>query len=317
MTPLPILHLVYNRTDTTQRVFEAIRRARPARLYVAGDGPRADLPGDVEAVERVRAIVQQVDWDCELRTSFSDENQGCRIAVSGAIDWFFENEEMGIILEDDCIPDPSFFPFCETLLARHRDDARIMMISGNNFQSVPNPVPRPFGPGRGVAARSSYYYSRHTHIWGWATWRRAWQHYDVGMRLWLEVSDSGWLEQMVDRPSKVKYWRHTFAQVHAGRVDTWDTQWLFACWIQSRLWIIPQVNLVTNIGFSHARATHTILASPFAEVPAESISFPLEHPPFVICNRTADRHDDDLMSHPLQLLRNRVRYRVAKLRGRG
>ena len=248
MTPLPILHLVYNRTDTTQRVFEAIRRARPARLYVAGDGPRADLPGDVEAVERVRAIVQQVDWDCELRTSFSDENQGCRIAVSGAIDWFFENEEMGIILEDDCIPDPSFFPFCETLLARHRDDARIMMISGNNFQSVPNPVPRPFGP---------------------------------------------------------------------GRVDTWDTQWLFACWIQSRLWIIPQVNLVTNIGFSHARATHTILASPFAEVPAESISFPLEHPPFVICNRTADRHDDDLMSHPLQLLRNRVRYRVAKLRGRG
>ena len=153
----PVLFLVFNRPDTTAQVFEAIRQAKPPRLYVASDGAREDKEGELEKVKQVREIVSQVDWNCEVKTLFRDKNLGCKIAVSSAIDWFFEQEEMGIILEDDCLPHPTFFRFCQELLERYRDDERIGMISGNNFQ---------FGR---KCTDYSYYFSMYSHIWGWAS----------------------------------------------------------------------------------------------------------------------------------------------------
>lgn len=172
---VPVLLLIFNRPDTTQRVFHEIRGASPLQLFISADGPRENKPGEFEKCQITRDIVRQVDWDCEVYTNFRDKNLGCKIAVSSAIDWFFENVEEGIILEDDCLPSFSFFRFCEELLEKYRDDERIMQIGGTNLLS------------EWQRSDDSYYFSKYGAIWGWATWRRAWQYYDVNMKLWPEV----------------------------------------------------------------------------------------------------------------------------------
>jgi len=173
----PVLFLVYKRPDTTRQVFEAIRQAKPPRLYVAADGPKKNVPGEAEKVKQVREIISNgVDWDCEVKTLFRDENLGCKYGPVEGINWFFKNEEEGIILEDDTLPSQSFFWFCQELLERYKDDTRIMVISGDNFQN---------GITRGTC---SYYFSRYNHIWGWASWRRAWKYYSVDMKLWPDVA---------------------------------------------------------------------------------------------------------------------------------
>lgn len=187
----PVLFLVYKRPDTTRQVFEAIRQAKPPRLYIAADGPKKDLPEEAEKVKQVRDIVLSgVDWDCEVETLFRDENLGCKYGVSGGIDWFFENEEEGIILEDDTLPSQSFFWFCQELLERYKDDKRIMAISGDNFQN---------GIKRGAC---SYYFSRYNHIWGWASWRRAWGYYSVNMKLWPDIAKSSVIEQLFEKKNR-------------------------------------------------------------------------------------------------------------------
>ena len=170
----PVLFLIFNRPETTEIVFSVIRKAEPPRLYVAADGPRPDYPNDAESCEIVRAIATDVNWDCKVKTLFRDQNLGCKLAASKAIDWFFEQELEGIILEDDCLPDQSFFWFCQELLGKYRDDTRIMHIGGTNFQ---------FGKER---TKYSYYFSRYAHVWGWASWRRAWKFYDVEMKNWRD-----------------------------------------------------------------------------------------------------------------------------------
>lgn len=167
-----VLFLVFNRPDTTRQVLDSIRQARPPRLYVAADGAREDRPGERERCERVRGIATDVDWPCEVHTLFRARNLGCKTAVSGGISWFFEQEEEGIILEDDVLPDQSFFVFCEELLERYRHEAKVTMISGDYFH------------GNNHQPTASYFFSRYTHIWGWASWRRAWQHYDREMAQW-------------------------------------------------------------------------------------------------------------------------------------
>lgn len=276
----PVLFLVFNRPDTTRQVFEAIRQARPLKLYVAADGPRKSQPGEADRVAEVRNIATQVDWPCEVKTFFREENLGCKMAVSGAIDWFFENEEMGIILEDDCLPHPDFFYFCETLLHRFRLDNRVFMITGDNFQN---------GQHRGDA---SYYFSKYNHIWGWASWRRAWKYYQVNLSFWPEWSvSSHWKSTMPDK-IEARYWFKNFDSVYRGNIDTWDYQWTACVWKNNGLTATPNVNLVSNIGFGE-EATHTSASnSTLAHLPVNTLGA-IKHSDDVIQDLSADKYTFD------------------------
>ena len=273
----PVAFLIFNRPDVTASVFAEIARARPPKLLVVADGPRADRPGEREACAAARAVVGRVDWDCEVLTNFAEANMGCRARVSSGITWVFEQVEEAILLEDDCLPHPSFFPFCEELLARFRDDERVMAVSGDNFQLGRRRTP------------DSYYFSRYAHIWGWATWRRAWRHYDVGIERWAELRDSPWLRETLGDAEAAEYWGHVFDETYAGRVNTWDYQWLFAVWARGGVAALPEVNLVSNIGWGGG-ATHTSAAtSNISNLPAEAMRYPLRHPRGVGPHAEADR----------------------------
>ena len=273
----PIAFLIFNRPDTTEKVFEAIREAKPPKLLVVADGPRKDRPGEAEKCQATRAIIDRVDWQCEVLTNYADLNLGCKLRVSSGLDWVFNNVEEVIILEDDCLPHPSFFRFCEELLNYYRDDRRIMAISGDNFQ---------FGRKR---TEYSYYFSRYHHCWGWASWRRAWQHYDIEMKLWQRIRDGNWLESILEEPSAIRYWSKIFQATYDQDINTWDYQWMFTCWLQSGLTVLPNVNLVSNIGFGR-EGTHTKDSKiKFANLPVQQMHFPLQHPPFMIRCTLADR----------------------------
>lgn len=275
MTLSPIAFLIFNRPDTTRRVFAEIAKARPPNLLVIADGPRADHPDDAEKCAAVRAVIDGVDWDCEVLTNYSDVNLGCKRRISSGLNWVFDIVEEAIILEDDCLPHPTFFRFCEELLDKYREDKRIAMISGNNFQ---------FGRKR---TEYSYYFSRYPHIWGWASWRRAWDNYDVDMKLWPEIRDGRWLEGLLDNKKSVCYWNYIFENVYKGKIDSWAYQWTFSCWIQSALTILPNVNLVSNIGFG-SEAVHTIEKNKFSNMETEPIKFPISHPPYIMRDSVAD-----------------------------
>jgi hypothetical protein len=273
-----VLFLVFNRPDTTRRVFEAIRAARPPRFYVAADGPRGNHPDDARLCEETRRVATGVDWPCEVKVLFRDTNLGCKRGASGGIDWFFEHEEEGIVLEDDVLPLSSFFPFCEELLARYRQDPRVSMISGCNL------IASHFQP------QESYLFVKYGHIWGWASWRRAWTNFDIEMKLWPSWRDGGGLRRLSpnDRPFQA-YWRDTLDRAHGGQIDTWDYQWQIACWRASQLAVQPAVNLTRNIGFRPG-ATHTSSDEPDfvrASIPRE-MTFPLRHPHNVIGSPSAD-----------------------------
>lgn len=273
----PILFLLFNRPDLTQRVFERIRQAAPQRLFIAADGPRPGMPTDVELCAQARQVVEWIDWKCEVHTLFRETNLGCKQAVSSAIDWFFEHVEEGIILEDDCVPHPTFFRFCAELLERYRDDERIMVISGDNFQQGRQRTPY------------SYYFSCYTHIWGWATWRRAWRYYDGDMKHWPELRQTSWLLDVLGDEVSATYWRNIFDKAHAGKIDSWAYPWISSCWAQNGLTILPEVNLVSNIGFGDA-ATHTKKGdSRIANLPTAAMKFPLRHPPYMVRHLEADR----------------------------
>src|SRR5262249_49404554 len=243
LTKVPVLFLVFNRPETTARVMEAIRAAGPERLYVAADGPQDGKTGEAERCADVRQIATRVDWPCEVRTLFRERNLGCRQAVSNAITWFFEQEQEGVILEDDCLPSQSFFPYCAELLAHFRDDERIMCITGNNFQQDMSGYPY------------SYYFSKYVHVWGWATWRRAWRSYDDTMKLYPEYIDFNFSKSRSPSSSFIAYWKGELDKVYRRTLDTWDYVWMFSCWANSGLTCTPRVNLVSNIGFG-PDATH-------------------------------------------------------------
>jgi hypothetical protein len=278
----PVALIIFNRPDTTAKVFDAIRQAKPPLLLVIADGARSTKVGEAEKCAATRAIIDGVDWDCEVRTNYSDVNLGCGKRVSSGIDWVFQQVEEAIILEDDCLPHLSFFQFCEELLAEYRHDPRIMAISGNNFQKGQH------------YSDASYYFSRYNHVWGWASWRRAWQHYDFAMTKWPEIRDKGWLNSVFEHSDSVRYWTAEFDKVYGGQIDTWDYQWTFACWIQNSLTILPEVNLISNLGFN-ADATHTKKDTPFANQSLYPAKLPLVHPRFVLRNSVADRFTDSIM----------------------
>jgi len=240
----PVLFLIFNRPDTTKRVFESIREAKPPRLYIAADGARKDRIGEAELCEQTREITNNVDWKCEVKTLFRAENLGCKNAVSSAINWFFENEEEGIILEDDCLPNQSFFVFCQELLNYYRSDERVMHIGGTNFLD-----------GK-IIGDASYYFSNIHHIWGWATWRRAWKYYDIEMKGYDNFIDNRKLKKLYPELSYQQLWKDMFGKIKNGELNTWDYQWTLSIWENDGLGIIPNQNLISNIGFSY-QATHT------------------------------------------------------------
>lgn len=238
-----VLFLLFNRPHTTKLVFEAISKAKPPRLYVASDGPRLGKSGEKEKVDKARQIITQVDWDCEIKTHFRDEHLGCGKALSDAITWFFDNEEEGIILEDDCLPNKSFFCFCDMLLERYRTDMRVWQISGFNPLGI-------------FPSENNYFFSKYGPIWGWASWRRAWRYYDYNIKLWPKLKHDRTFTHFCDNLYE-RFWRNRiFDDIYNLKIDTWDYQWSFAKLINSGLSIIPSYNLVENIGFS-MDATHT------------------------------------------------------------
>ncbi len=241
----PILLLGFIRHQSAQKVFNEIRKVRPKKFFLAVDGPRENKPGEEELCQATRNIANQVDWDCEVKTLFQKNNLGCGLGSVTAINWFFENVEDGIIFDDDCLPNQSFFYFCQELLEYYRNNEKIMHIGGNNFQK---------GKKRGF---SSYYFSQYTHNWGWATWRRAWKYNDFGL-----ISAD--------------------AQKHI-----WDKQWLLSVRKKKGLAILPNLNLVSNIGFGEG-ATHTNEITEHLNLPTQEIIFPLIHPKIILRHRFAD-----------------------------
>ena len=264
----PVLFLVFNRLEQTKKVFDVICKTKPPRLYIASDGPRESCHGENEIVEAVRDYVMtNINWQCEVKTLFRKKNLGCKYAVSKAITWFFDNEEMGIILEDDCVPSLSFFLFCQELLEKYKNDTRVWHIGGTNPIDKDN-------------ISNSYYFSLYNRIWGWASWRRAWKYYDVNIRFWPVIKTNKILYNIFNR-KEAKYYEKIFDEVYNGNIDTWDYQWFLIRLLNGRA-IIPTTNLVTNIGFGEG-ATHTInVDSELSELKRSDIMFPLKHPQFII-----------------------------------
>ncbi len=295
----PILFLIFNRPDKTRAVFDTIRQAQPARLYVAADGPRSE--GEAAICQETRAIVDEVDWPCEVQTLFRDHNLGCGRAVSGAITWFFEHEPEGVILEDDILVDPDFFDFAAEMLERYRDDPRVTSI--NAFNMLSDDLP----------SDDSYFFSAFWGAWGWASWRRAWAHYDFDLSDLGTPSSIDAISNMCPTPGGLQHWMETFSNVKNGKVDTWDYQWQFAQWMNSGLTIIPQKNMVQNIGFDGS-ATHTTNPdAKEASLQAHPLPRPLTHPASVL--RDADM-DEYAARNILKIKPLRFRKRLKKwLRG--
>lgn len=280
--PGALLLLVFNRPQTTRQVWEWVRQARPARLYIAADGARSSRAGEDVRVNEVRQIVNAgVDWTTEVKLLFRERNFGCKNAVSSAIDWFFEHEEEGVILEDDCLPGADFLPFCYSLLDYYRHNEQVMHISGNNFLN-----------GK-IEMAESYYFSKLTHIWGWATWRRAWKHYDVEMKTWPEKMKQGLINEIWMKRSQVNYWQKKFSQMYNGEIDTWDYQWTYAVWANNGLAINPKVNLVKNIGFDED-ATHTKKESWWLVNEVEPLPV-ISHPSQIKVNHQADDYSSSFL----------------------
>jgi hypothetical protein len=271
----PVLFLIFNRFDTAKQVFDSIKNAKPQKLYLASDGARENKVGEGELVLNIREwVISNIDWECEVKTLFREKNLGCGCAVNQAIDWLFENEEMGIILEDDCLPSKSFFPFCDENLKKYKNDTRISAISGDNFH-----------PDR--LTSNSYFFSKFTYIWGWATWRRSWESHKLIMKN---------IDDIIDIPLKTLSINHKLAnqrvinnatKAYKGDIDTWDYQWILSNYLNNGLVITPRVNLIKNIGFG-SEATHTTEINSKLCVETQEMPIPLNHPLVMLSNNVYD-----------------------------
>jgi hypothetical protein len=274
----PVAMFIFNRRDVTARVFAEVRRAQPKQLFLISDGARSDRPGEERQVSLTREIVTGIDWECDVKTLFADQNMGCKKRVSSGLAWVFEQVEDAIILEDDCLPHPSFFAYCQELLDRYRDDERIGAISGNNFQEGMSRTPH------------SYYFSKYFHCWGWASWRRTWQNFDLNFQTWPSFRDQGGLLSVADSPTESWYWTRLFNEQYSGdtKVSSWAYPWLYSAWAQNALTILPDVNLISNIGFSGEGTHCTDSDSEFANMDVYDIGT-LQHPETVFRSVEADK----------------------------
>jgi hypothetical protein len=263
----PVGFMIFNRPAKTARVFEEIRRARPEKLFIIADGPRNNE--EAPKCQEVRNIVEKIDWPCQVFKNYADHNLGCKQRFASGLDWLFQNVEKAIILEDDCLPDPSFFPFCQELLERFSDDPRVMQISGYNFSAMD----------KKFHCADSYYFSEFNPILGWATWRRAWRLCDLDVKNWPELKKNNFLSKIISDPAVVNHYTNLFDRYYAQKIDGWDAQWYLARWLNSGLSAIATKNLISNIGFDQeayhaARDPNDIRA----KLPVQSMTFPLIHP---------------------------------------
>lgn len=292
----PILFLIFNRPETTRLVFAEIKKARPTKLFVAADGPRINNPDDVKNCQLARDVIQGIDWPCEVKTLFQKNNLGAGRGSATAIDWFFENVEEGIVLEDDDIPDQSFFQFCENLLEYYRDNEKVMMISGNNFQFDKKEI------------RESYYFSIYPLQWGWASWRRAWKKYDYAISTLPHFKASEKISSILRKPIQQKYWLNIFDMVYGGKDSSvWDYQWAYAIWDNDGVCVTPKRNLITNVGFG-PDATHTKKVMQISNVPAKRIDFPLVHPKVIRVNIKADEYTSRFIYGPKRYKNKMIKF---------
>ena len=275
-----VVLIIFRRPDTTQRVFQAIRDVRPKQLFIVADGPRSDIRGEREKCQATRRVVAKdnIDWDCKVYRNYADENMGCKHRFVSGLDWVFEQVDEAIILEDDCLPNNSFFRFQDAMIEKYRSDNRIMHVAGTNMG-----VDRSF-------EKNSYYFSKQTFIWGWGTWKRAWKKYDAKIEMWknLRKEKNIWKDILVNK-REIKVRKRLWNRVFKGEIDTWDYQWLFNVLVNGGMSVVPNDNLVSNIGFG-IEAVHTSNTdSPFSNLPLEKMSFPLNHPDTVLRDVDADK----------------------------
>jgi hypothetical protein len=268
--------LVFNRPEMTRTLAQVIAAARPPAVYVFGDGPRPDRPDDAPLIAATRAVIDAIDWPCPVYTSYSEENLGTKYRPATGLDWVFEQVEEAIFLEDDCLPDHSFFRFCDELLERYRHDERVMMIGGDNFL-----------PGPPLTA-DSYLFTTYIHIWGMATWRRAWRYYDVEIRAWQRLRGTTFLDDTLPTRGVVGVWRNAFDRIATDAVRTWDHQFQLSALMRGGVCAIPVTNLVSNVGFG-PDATHATVMNPLlSDVERVPLAFPLRHPDEIVVNRRYD-----------------------------
>ena len=305
---IPILFIIFNRIEPTKQVFERIKKIQPKQLFIAMDGPRKDVSGEAEKCKEVRDwVLSQIDWNCELKTLIREENLGCGKGPAEAISWFFDNVEMGIILEDDCLPNDSFFKFIEELLIRYKDDNRIMQISGTNrlekyqYQD----------------SDQSYYFANYASEWGWGTWRRAWNLYDFEISAWEDKNVKKIIQQTFECSQQCsKILLDIFDKTYKNQTVTWwDYQWGFIKNINGGLSIVPAKNLVCNIGFGED-ATHTFdINSRFNKIPVQDIAFPLQHPKYVALDKDLEKEllDANYPPAPPRTIVDRIKNRLKKV----
>jgi hypothetical protein len=278
--------LLFRRPEETARVFERIREARPRRLFLIADGPRSGDEEEARDCERARAVVERVDWPCDVVRDFADENLGLKRRIPSGLDRVFGEAGEAIILEDDCLPHPSFFPYCQELLDRYRDDERIVHIAGSQL------LPK-------APADASYHFSRYVHVWGWASWARAWDRYDVDLSDWHAGSDAereARLEGMFDLQDERRYWGWVWDR--SGEIDNWDAQWSYVGLGRGLLSVNPNRNLISNIGFAADATNATADPLGIAGRPLEGLTFPLTHPPEVQRDGDADALASRLFRRP-------------------
>jgi len=266
---VPISFHVFNRPETTRKVFDKIREIRPKKLFITADGPRENNPLDVKKCEQVRAIISKVDWKCELRTNFSNVNKGSFRATSDGITWVFKHVDKAIFLEDDCVPHNSFFRFCRELLNYYERDTRISLISGTDFQY------------KSEVKSYSYYFSRHTHLWGWATWKRTWEHVDFTMANWPEYRDNNGLDVIFRYKHEVLYWKKIMQEMYDKKKGPhWDYLLLLSMYMNNTVAIRPTLNLISNNGYGED-ATHFDIKRVIQDVKVVGMNFPLNHPEYI------------------------------------
>jgi hypothetical protein len=268
---IPVLIIPFRRPDKIKLLIKALALVQPKNVYILCDGPRPNNPEEARLVAESRRIATDIAWPCKIYTHFKETNVGLTPNVVEGIDWFFSQVEAGIIFEDDCIPDPSFFTFCAELLERYKDDTRVMHISGNNFQQ-----------GR-VHGDGSYYFSHYSHSWGWATWRRAWIQYHDAIAHFDTYDKTGRINELPFSRAAKKFWMKLLRNT-----AIWDSRWLYTTWYARGLCILPNQNLVSNIGFG-ADATHTLKLSPQANVATRSLSN-IIHPSSMAVSTEADNN---------------------------
>lgn len=275
----PIALILFNRPNHLQKVFRAIAEARPRKLFLIADGPRAGHDEDRELCAQAREIVAAPDWPVEVHRNFSQINLGCGRRVASGLDWVFARVPEAIIVEDDCLPSPDFFPFCEELLERYRYDTRVGMISGDNFVAP------------AISCPDSYYFSKYAHVWGWATWRRTWQAFDFDLTKWPEAKRQNILDVVLRRPEVTRFWAQIFDSQYASH-RAWAARLVFTCFMNNLLNILPAVNLVSNIGWG-AGATHALDPNdPRGNIPTGRLQFPLRHPEYIVGSTEADDYTE-------------------------